>query len=135
MDGLPQDSALVESFESSRARLLAALLDTHQSTFYTVISVIQATGFGFLVLVCFEKGAHYLPSQWLRAANTPVIFVLVWNGSIRDFVILSSVPKLVARATAFALDAAQCFAAYFVAHEGHGWSWSIATLCLIGSLG
>jgi hypothetical protein len=39
---------------NTRARVLAALLDAHHTTFYTVISVAQATCFGFLVLVCFE---------------------------------------------------------------------------------
>jgi hypothetical protein len=124
-----------EPLDGSRARLLAALLDTHHITFYTVISVIQATCFGFLALVCFEEGTHYAPSQWLLAANTLVIFVLVWNGFIRGFVILSYVPKLVDGAMPFALGAAQCFAAYFVAHDVHGWYWSIAVLCVIGSLG
>jgi hypothetical protein len=78
---------------------------------------------------------HYVPSQWLLAANTLVIYVLVWNGFIRGFVILSYVPKLVDGAMPFALGASQCFAAYFVAHDVHGWYWSIAALCLIGSLG
>lgn len=83
MDDLPKDSSPVESFEGPRARLLAALRDTHHITFYTVISVIQATCFGFLALVCFEEGAHYVLFQWLLAACTLVIFVLVWNGFIR----------------------------------------------------
>lgn len=113
----------------------SSLLETHHTTFYTVISVIQATCFGFLVLVCFEEGKHYVPSQWLLAANTLVNIVLVWNGFIRGFVILSYVPKLVDGAMPFALGAAQCFAAYFVAHDAHGWYWSIAALCFIGFLG
>ena len=135
MDDHPRDSQPAESFDRSRARLLAALLDTHHITFYTVISVIQATCFGFLVLVCFEEGAHYGPYQWLLAANTLAIIVLVWNGFIRGFVILSYVPKLSDGAMPFALGAAQCFAAYFVAHDVRSWYWSIAALCVIGSLG
>ena len=92
-----------ESREHSRVRLLAALLDTHHVTFYTVISVIQATCFGFLVLVCFEEGKHFTPSQWLLAANTLIILVLVWNGFIRGFVILLYVPKLADGMMPFAL--------------------------------
>lgn len=135
MDDHPEDSPQAETFDHSRARLLAALLDTHHITFYTVISVIQATCFGFLVLVCFEEGKHYDPSQWLLAANTLIVFVLVWNGFIRGFVILSYVPKLADGAMPFALGAAQCFAAYYVAHDAHGWYWSMAALCFIGFLG
>ena len=101
-----------ETSEHSRARLLAALLDTHHVTFYTVISVIQATCFGFLALVCFEEGKHFSPFQWLLTANTLIIFVLVWNGFIRGFVILLYVPKLADGVMPFALGAAQCFATY-----------------------
>jgi hypothetical protein len=124
-----------ETSEHSRVRLLAALLDTHHVTFYTVISVIQATCFGFLALVCFEEGKHFTPSQWLLAANTLMIFVLVWNGFIRGFVILLYVPKLADGVMPFALGAAQCFATYFVAHGVRGWYWSMAALCFIGFLG
>jgi hypothetical protein len=124
-----------ETFDHSRARILAALLEAHHTTFYTVISVIQAACFGFLVLVCFEEGTHFGASQWLLAANTLVIMVLVWNGFIRGFVVLSYVPKLVDGAMPFALGAAQCFAAYFVAHNVHGWYWSIAGLSFIGCIG
>jgi hypothetical protein len=84
-----------EEFDNTRARVLAALLDAHHTTFYTVISVIQATCFGFLVLVCFEEGTHFGVSQWLLAANTLVIIILVWNGFVRGFIVLSYVPKLV----------------------------------------
>lgn len=77
MDYHAEVPATPETSEHSRARLLAALLDTHHVTFYTVISVIQATCFGFLALVCFEEGKHFAPSQWLLAANTLIIFVLV----------------------------------------------------------
>jgi hypothetical protein len=114
-----------ETFDHSRARVLAALLEAHHTTFYTVISVIQAACFGFLVLVCFEEGTHFGASQWLLAANTLVIMVLVWNGFIRGFVVLSYVPKLVDGAMPFALGAAQCFAAYFVAHDVHGWYFGV----------
>lgn len=124
-----------EAPDNSRARLLAALLDAHHATFYTVISVIQATCFGFLVLVCFEEGAHYGPSQWILAANMLVVIALVWNGFVRGFIVLSYVPKLVDGAMPFALGAAQCFAAYFVAHDVHGWYWSIAALGGIGFIG
>jgi hypothetical protein len=119
----------------TRARMLAALLDAHHTTFYTVISVIQATCFGFLVLVCFEEGAHYGVSQWLLAANTLVIIILVWNGFVRGFIVLSYVPKLVDGAMPFALGVAQCFAAYFAAHDVRGWYWSIAALSFIGFIG
>jgi hypothetical protein len=135
MDDPPKESPPAETFEHSRARLLAALLETHHITFYTVISVIQATCFGFLALVCFEEGKHYGPAQWLLAANTLVILVLVWNGFIRGFVILSYVPKLADGGMPFALGAAQCFAAYYVAHDARGWYWSMAALCFIGFLG
>lgn len=124
-----------ETSEHSRSRLLAALLDTHHVTFYTVISVIQATCFGFLALVCFEEGKHFTSFQWLLASNTLIIFVLVWNGFIRGFVILLYVPKLADGMMPFALGAAQCFATYFVAHGVHGWYWSMAALCFIGFLG
>jgi hypothetical protein len=127
--------ATTESLDNSRARLLAALLDTHHTTFYTVISVIQAACFGFLVLVCFEEGKHYGASQWLLAANTLMIIVLVWNGFVRGFVVLSYVPKMIDGAVPFALGAAQCFAAYFVGHDVHGWYWSIAALGFIGFIG
>src|ERR1041384_3557633 len=124
-----------ETFDHSRARILAALLEAHHTTFYTVISVIQAACFGFLVLVCFEEATHFSISQWFLAANTLMIMVLVWNGFIRGFVVLSYVPKLVDGAMPFALGAAQCFAAYFVAHNVHGWYWSIAGLSFIGCIG
>ena len=124
-----------ETSEHSRSRLLAALLDTHHVTFYTVISVIQATCFGFLALVCFEEGKHFTSFQWLLASNTLIIFLLVWNGFIRGFVILLYVPKLADGMMPFALGAAQCFATYFVAHGVHGWYWSMAALCFIGFLG
>ena len=124
-----------ETSEHSRSRLLAALLDTHHVTFYTVISVIQATCFGFLALVCFEEGKHFTSFQWLLASNTLIIFVLVCNGFIRGFVILLYVPKLADGMMPFALGAAQCFATYFVAHGVHGWYWSMAALCFIGFLG
>jgi hypothetical protein len=52
-------AGVTEEFDNTRARVLAALLDAHHTTFYTVISVIQATCFGFLVLVCFEEGTHF----------------------------------------------------------------------------
>lgn len=125
----------VEEFDNTRARVLAALLDAHHTTFYTVISVIQATCFGFLVLVCFEEGAHFGTSQWLLAANTLVIIILVWNGFVRGFIVLSYVPKLVDGAMPFALGAAQCFAAYFAAHDVRGWYWSIAALGFLGFIG
>lgn len=35
----------------------------------------------------------------------------------------------------FALGAAQCFAAYFVAHDVRGWYWSFAALGFIGFTG
>lgn len=135
MDDHAEVPTTPETSEHSRARLLAALLDTHHVTFYTVISVIQATCFGFLALVCFEEGRHFAPSQWLLAANTLIIFVLVWNGFIRGFVILLYVPKLADGVMPFALGAAQCFATYFVAHGAHGWYGSMAALCSIGFLG
>jgi hypothetical protein len=50
------------------------------------------------------------------AANTLVIVILVWNGFVRGFIVLSYVPKLVDGAMPFALGAAQCFAVYFAAH-------------------
>jgi hypothetical protein len=128
-------STPIEAFDDSRARVLAALLDAHHTTFYTVVSVIQATCFGFLVLVCFEEGTRYGTSQWLLAANTLVIIVLVWNGFVRGFIVLSYVPKLVDGAMPFALGAAQCFAAYFAGHDVHSWYWSIAALCFIGCIG
>lgn len=115
-----------EEFDNSRARVLAALLDAHHTTFYTVISVIQATCFGFLVLVCFEEGTHYGVSQWLLAANTLVIIILVWNGFVRGFIVLSYVPKLVDGAMPFALGAA---------HDVRGWYWSFAALGFIGFIG
>jgi hypothetical protein len=124
-----------KAVDNSRARVLAALLDAHHTTFYTVVSVIQATCFGFLALVCFEGGRHYGTSQWLLAANTLVIIVLVWNGFVRGFVVLSYVPKLVDGAIPFALGAAQCFAAYFAEHDVHSWYWSIAALCFFGFIG
>lgn len=124
-----------EAVDNSRSRVLAALLDAHHTTFYTVVSVIQATCFGFLVLVCFEEGTHYGTSQWLLAANTLVIIILVWNGFVRGFIVLSYVPKLADGAMPFALGAAQCFAAYFAGHDAHGWYWSIAALCFIGFIG
>ncbi len=135
MDDYSEVFTPAEAHDNSRARVLATLLDTHHTTFYTVISVIQAACFGFLVLVCFEEGKHYVASQWLLAANTLVIIVLVWNGFIRGFVVLSYVPKLVDGAIPFTLGAAQCFAAYFVGHNVHGWYWSIAALGFIGFIG
>jgi hypothetical protein len=121
--------------EDARARILTALLAAHHSTFYTVISVIQATCFGFLVLVCFEKGKHYGVAQWLLAANTLVIIALVWNAFIRGFVTLSYVPKLVDGMMPFALGATQCFLAYFVAHGVRGWYWAFAALGITGFIG
>ena len=56
------------------------------------------------------------PSQWLLAANTLMIIVLVWNGFARRFIVLSYVPKLIDGMMPFALGAAQCFAAYFAEH-------------------
>jgi len=135
MDDHSKVSTPTESFNHSRARVLAALLDAHHTTFYTVVSVIQATCFGFLVLVCFEEGTHFGTSQWLLAANTLLIIVLVWNGFVRGFIVLSYVPKLVDGVMPFALGAAQCFAAYFAGHDVHNWYWSIAALCLIGCIG
>ncbi|MGH8497701.1 MAG: hypothetical protein ACRERV_02675 [Methylococcales bacterium] len=135
MDDPSEVFAPAEAFDNFRSRVLATLLDAHHTTFYTVISVIQATCFGFLVLVCLEEGKHYSTSQWLLAANTLLILVLVWNGFVRGFIVLSYVPKLVDGAMPFALGAAQCFAAYFVAHGVHGWYWSIAALGLIGFIG
>ena len=61
-----------------------------------------------------------------------IIFVFVWNGFIRGFVILLYAPKLADGVMPFALGAAQCFATYFGAH---GWYWSIASQCFIGFLG
>ena len=124
-----------EAVDNSRARVLAALLDAHHATFYTVVSVIQATCFGFLVLVCFEKGTDFGTSQWLLAANTLVIIVLVWNGFVRGFIVLSYVPKLLDWVMPFALGAAQCFPAYFAGHDVRGWYWSIAALSFIGCIG
>jgi hypothetical protein len=124
-----------EAFENSRKRILAELLDAHHTIFYTVISVIQATCFGFLVLVCFEEGKHFGIYQWLLAANTLIIIILVWNGFIRGFVALIYVPKLVDGMIPFALGAAQCFSAYFVAHGVRGWYWSIAAISFIGFIG
>lgn len=135
MDELPQPPPQTKSPDHSRAKLLAALIETHHITFYTVISVIQATCFGFLVLVCFEERTHFTQFHWLLAASTLAILVLVWNGFIRGFVILNYVPKLGDGAMPFALGAAQCFAAYHVAHGARGWYWSIAALCGIGFLG
>lgn len=135
MDDRSKDSTPTETFDSSRARVLAALLDAHHTTFYTVVSVIQATCFGFLVLVSFEESTHYGTSQWLLAANTLALIVLVWNGFVRGFIVLSYVPKLVDGAMPFALGAAQCFAAYFAGHDVHRWYWSIAALCFIGFIG
>ena len=82
MDDHSKDSTPTETFDHSRARVLAALLDAHHTTFYTFVSVIQATCFGFFILVCFEEGTHFGTSQWLLAANTLVIIVLVWNGFV-----------------------------------------------------
>jgi hypothetical protein len=135
MDDRSKDSTPTETFDHTRSRVLAALLDAHHTTFYTVVSVIQATCFGFLVLVCFEEGKHFGISQWLLAANTLVIIVLVWNGFVRGFIVLSYVPKLADGAMPFALGAAQCFAAYFAGRDVHSWYWSIAALCFIGCLG
>jgi len=135
MDDHSKVSTPTEAFDHSRAKVLAALLDAHHTTFYTVVSVIQATCFGFLVLVCFEEGKHFGASQWLLAANTLVIIVLVWNGFVRGFLVLSYVPKLVDGAMPFALGAAQCFAAYFAGRDAHDWYWSIAALCFIGFIG
>ena len=135
MDDHTEFFAPAEARDNCRTKLLAAILDAHHTMFYTVISVIQAACFGFLVLVCFEEGKHYGASQWLLAANTLVIIILVWNGFIRGFVVLSYVPKLVDGAVPFALGAAQCFAAYFVGHDMHGWYWSIAALGFIGFIG
>jgi hypothetical protein len=135
MDEAPQDSPQPESLDHSRAKLLAALIEAHHSTFYTVISVIQATCFGFLVVMCSEGGGTFTRSQWILAATTLAIIVLVWNGFIRGFVILNYVPKLADGVMPFALGATQCFAAYHVAHGVRGWYWSIAALCCIGSLG
>jgi hypothetical protein len=117
MDDRSEDSTPTETFDRSRVRVLAALLDAHHTAFYTVVSVIQATFFGFLVLVAFEEGKRYGASQWLLTANTLAIIVLVWNGFVRGFIILSYVPKLVDGAMPFALGAAQCFAAYFAGHD------------------
>ncbi|CAA9892738.1 conserved hypothetical protein [Candidatus Methylobacter favarea] len=72
-----QDLDAGEAYEIARKRIFAELLDAHHTTFYTVISVIQATCFGFLVLVCFEEGRHFGIYQWLLAANTLVIIILV----------------------------------------------------------
>jgi hypothetical protein len=135
MDDRSNESTPAETSDHSRARVLAALLDAHHTTFYTVVSVIQATCFGFLVLVALEAGTHYGVSQWLLTANTLAIIVLVWNGFVRGFIVLSYVPKLVDGVMPFALGAAQCFAAYFAGHDVHGWYWSIAALSLIGCLG
>ena len=135
MDDHSNVSTPTESFGHSRARVLAALLDAHHTTFYTVVSVIQATCFGFLVLVCFEENKHYGMYQWLLTANTLVIIVLVWNGFVRGFIVLSYVPKLIDGVMPFALGAAQCFAAYFAGHDVHNWYWSIAALCFIGCIG
>ncbi|HSL05939.1 MAG TPA: hypothetical protein VK901_20685 [Nitrospiraceae bacterium] len=130
-----KDSTPTETSAHSRTRVLAALLDAHHTTFYTVVSVIQATCFGFLVLVAFEEGTHYGLSQWLLTANTLAIIVLVWNGFVRGFIVLSYVPKLVDGVMPFALGAAQCFAAYFAGHDVRSWYWSIAALSLIGCIG
>jgi hypothetical protein len=135
MDEHSEVSMPTQAVDNSRTRVLAALLDAHHTTFYTVVSVIQATCFGFLVLVCFEDSKHYGMYQWLLTANTLVIIVLVWNGFVRGFIVLSYVPKLIDGVMPFALGAAQCFAAYFAGHDAHGWYWSIAALCFIGSIG
>lgn len=135
IDHHSQDSAPTETFDHSRVRILAALLDAHHTTFYTVVSVIQATCFGFLVLVAFEDGRHYGTFQWLLTANTLAIIVLIWNAFVRGFIVLSYVPKLVDGAMPFALGAAQCFAAYFAGHDVHSWYWSVAALSLIGCVG
>lgn len=63
MDDHTEVSAPVETLDNCRSQLLAAILDAHHTTFYTVISVIQAACFGFLVLVCYEEGNHYSTSQ------------------------------------------------------------------------
>lgn len=135
MDDHSEASTPTQAVDNSRARVLAALLDAHHTTFYTVVSVIQATCFGFLVLVCFDEGKRYGMYQWLLSANTLVIIVLVWNAFVRGFIVLSYVPKLIDGAMPFALGAAQCFAAYYSGHDPHGWYWSIAALCVIGSIG
>lgn len=135
MDDCTKVSAPDETLDNFRSKVLTALLDTHHTTFYTVISVIQATCFGFLVLVCFEEGKHFDVFQWLLAANTLAIIVLVWNSFVRGFILLSYVPKLIDGAMPFALGAAQCFAAYFSVHDAHNWYWSIAALCFIGFIG
>jgi hypothetical protein len=135
MDDLSKTPAPTKAIEHSRAKVLAALLDAHHTTFYTVVSVIQATCFGFLVLVSFEESKHYGMYQWLLAANTLAIIVLVWNGFVRGFIVLSYVPKLLDGAMPFALGAAQCFAAYFAWHDVHDWYWSIAALCFTGFIG
>lgn len=135
MDDRSKDSTPTETSDHSRTRVLAAFLYAHHTTFYTVVSVIQATCFGFLVLVAFEEGTHYGLSQWLLTANTLAIIVLVWNGFVRGFIVLSYVPKLVDGVMPFALGAAQCFAAYFAGHDAHNWHWSIAALSLIGCVG
>lgn len=118
-----------------RSKILDALLETHHTTFYTVISVVQATCFGFLALMSFEQHRHYDFFDWMLAANTLIIIGLVWNGFVRGFVILTYVPKLIDGLMPFTLGAAQCFAAYFVGHDPHDWYWSIAALALIGFIG
>ena len=135
MDDHPKVITPAEAGDNSRARVWAALLDAHHTTFYTVVSVIQATCFGFLALVCFEEGRHYGTFQWLLTANTLVIIVLVWNGFVRGFIVLSYVPKLFDGVMPFALGAAQCFAVYFAGHDVHSWYWSVAALSFIGFIG
>jgi hypothetical protein len=85
MDDHSKASTPTEAFDNSHAKVLAALLDAHHTTFYTVVSLIQATCFGFLGLVCFEESADLSTPQWLLAGNMLVIILLVWNGFVGGF--------------------------------------------------
>ena len=135
MDNKSEISTKVETPQEYRKKILASLLEAHHATFFTIISVIQATCFGFLASGCLEHGQHYDVYDWLLAINTLILIVLVWNSFIRGFVVLSYVPKMFDGVMPFALGSAQCFAAYFVGHSVRGWYWSVAALNFIGFIG
>lgn len=107
------------------------MLRSHESSYLSLMSIVQGVAFGFLALQVYENIRDYGLVAWILTITTFLLIILTWNEYIIGITIFKWVPNLIDASIPFLLSASEICLAATIKEKYQDWYFAFFIFCIV----
>lgn len=103
------------------------ILQLHESSYLSLMSIVQGVALSFLAFTIYEFRAGYGVAEWLQSLTALLLIIVVWNEYVVGVASFVWIPNLLDAALPFLLCVAELLLAATISGHMHHWYTALAT--------